>query len=191
MSAVTAFNTMLKSFLEELVEVFPEQKDVATFLSGLDAFTMIAPRKPLELFVEAMSPHADLVMAKDPALFAALEFPGIDFNAMWTSPGVTDATRAAIWQYIHMLFLMGTTVHSLPPEMLASVESMASDYAQKIEGGEMDFSSLASALMGGMGSGPLAGLVSGLGGGGGEGAPRALPAPPPAPRRKSGKKSSK
>lgn len=186
MSAVTAFNTLLKSFLEELVEVFPEQRDVATFLAGFDAFTLITPRKPLQLFVEAMSPHSDLIMTKNPALFDALEFPGIDFKAMWGSPGVTEATRTAIWQYIHMLFLMGTTVHSLPPEMLASVESMASDYAQKIEGGEMDFSGLASALMGGMG--PLAGLAAGMQGGGGGGAPRAAL---PAPQRKSGKKSSK
>jgi hypothetical protein len=174
MTTVTAFNTMLKSFLEELAEVFPEQRDVATFLAGFDAFTMITPRKPLQLFVEAISPHTDQLMTKDAKLFAALQFPGIDFNAMWTSPGVTDATRDAIWQYLHTLFLLGTTVQSLPPELLASIETVAQDCADKMQGGEMDFSSMASALMGGLG--PLANLAGG--------SAAALPAP----RRK---KSSK
>jgi hypothetical protein len=178
MTTVTAFNTMLKSFLEELTEVFPEQRDVATFLAGFDAFTTITPRKPLQLFVDAIAPHVDMLMTKDAGLFAALQFPGIDFNAMWTSPGVTDATRDAIWQYLHTLFLLGTTVQSLPPELLASIETVAHDCAEKMQGGEMDFSSMASALMGGLG--PLANLAGGAGA-----LPGALPA---APRRK---KSSK
>lgn len=160
MTTLTAFNTMLKSFLEELAEVFPEHRDVATFLAGFDAFTAITPRKPMEVFTAAMSPHADLIMAKNPALFEKLQFPGIDFNAMWTSEGVTDATRDAIWQYLHTLFLLGTTVQSLPPELLLSIENVAHDCAEKMQGGQMDFSSMASALMGGLG--PLASLAGGL-----------------------------
>lgn len=185
MTTLTAFNNMLKAFLDELVVVFPEQKDVATFAASFDTFVAISPRQPLDTFMAAMSPHAQLLMAKDPALFGQLQFPGIDFRAMWTSEGVTDVTKTAIWQYLQSLFLLGTTIQSLPPELLQSIETVAHDCAEKLQGGDMDFGTMASALMGGLG--PLADL-SALAGGSHEGS---LAAPPAAPRRHSSRRHPK
>lgn len=161
MTTVQAFNTMLRNFLEELRDVFPEQQDVATFLAGFDAFVMLNARKPLEVFMDAVSPHSDLLMARDPRLFDRLDFPGIDFAAMWNSPDVSEATHGAIWQYLHTLFLLGSTVSSLPPELLTSIESVASDCVEKIQSGQLDFGAMAGALMSGLG--PLAGLAGGGG----------------------------
>ena len=159
MTTLAAFNNMLKSFIEELVEVFPEQKDVATFLAGFDTFTAIGPRKPMEMFMAAVSPHAQLLMSKDASLFAHIKFPGIDFQAMWTSEGVTDKTREAIWGYLHSLFLLGTTLQSLPPELLQSIESVAHECAEKMQDQDIDFSTMANALMMGGGLPGLPGLA--------------------------------
>lgn len=171
MTTLAAFNNMLKAFLEELADVFPEQQDVATFLAGFDTFVALSPRKPMDTLMAALTPHAQLLMTKDAALFASLQFPGLDFNAMWSSEGVTDNTREAIWQYLHSLFLLGTTMQQLPPELLQSIESVAHECAEKMQGQDVDFGTMANALMGMSGPG-LANMLPGLGGGGGGAPPR-------------------
>lgn len=177
MSTVQAFNTMLKSFLEELADVFPEETQIRLFLDGLDSLVALAPRGPLDMFIQALSPHAGLAMAKDPELFKRLQFPGgIDFNKLW-SADISDNTREAIWQYINLLFLLGTTVQSMPAEMLQSIEQVAQNCADQMQNGQMDFSSLGSMLM----NGGLANLTAGLGPV--DEAEEAAPAAPRGPQR--------
>lgn len=155
MSTVQAFNTMLKNFLEELADVYPEETQIRLFLDGFDALVALNPSGPLEMFVDSLSPHADLAMAKNPELFKKLQFPGgIDFDKLW-SADVSDNTRDAIWQYINLLLLLGTTVRSMPPEMLQGIEAVAQNCASQLEAGQMDFSALGNMLM----NGGLAGLA--------------------------------
>ncbi len=150
MSTVQAFNTMLRSFLEELADVFPEETQISVFLEGFDPLVALTPRAPLDMFIAAMAPHAGLAMAKDPALFDNLQFPGgINFKKLWSSADVSDATRDAIWQYINLLLLLCTTVQSMPAEMLQTIETVAQTCADKVQSGQLDFSSLGSMLMGG------------------------------------------
>ena len=157
-----AFNTMLKNFLEELADVFPEEAQIRVFLDGFDAFVAINARAPMDLLVGSLTPHSGLVMAKDPALFDQLKFGGIDFKKLWAAD-ISDNTREAIWQYINLLFVLGTTVRSMPPQMLQGIESMAESCAAQLESGQLDLSALGG-LLGGGGGGGLADL---LGGGGG------------------------
>jgi hypothetical protein len=170
MSTVQAFNTMLKNFLEELAEVFPEETQIAVFLEGFDSLTAINARAPMDMFVESLAPHSALAMAKNPELFEKIKFPGgIDFGKLWQSD-ISDNTRDAIWQYINLLFLLGSTVRSMPVEMLQGIESVAQSCAEKIENGQLDFSALGSMLMGGaLGGGGLGGALGALGGLGGLG----------------------
>ena len=132
MTTLTAFNTMLKGFLEELREVYPEETSVGLFLSGFDALVAASPRVPLDMFVSAVQPHTDVLMAKDASLFARLDLAGIDLGKLWAQPDVSDNTREAIWQYLHTLFLLGTTVSSVPPELLQSIETVAANCAENI-----------------------------------------------------------
>lgn len=158
MSTVQAFNTMMKNFLEELADVFPEETQIKAFLDGFDALVTLTPRGPMEMFVDAVAPHSSLAMAKDPELFEKLNFPGgIDFRTLWASD-ISDNTREAIWQYINLLFLLGTTVRSLPTEMLDGIETVAKNCAEQLQNGSIDFSALGSMLMGG-GLGNLAELM--------------------------------
>jgi len=181
MSTVQAFNTMLKNFLGELAEVFPEETQITLFLEGFDALTTLTPRGPLDMFVEALTPHAGLAMAKDASLFDKLEFPGgIDFARLWKTD-ISDNTREAIWQYINLLFLLGTTVRSMPPEMLESIETVAKNCADQVQSGQLDFTSLGGMLMGGGLDGLAASLAGGgVGEGGGAGGGAAPSRPPKA-----------
>lgn len=159
MSTVQAFNTMLKNFLEELASVFPEEAQITTFLASFDALVALDATQPLGLFVDAIAPHAQLAMSKDPALFEHLKPGGIDFKRLWQAD-ISDATRDAIWQHINLLFLLGTTVRAMPPQMLESIESMAHACAEQVQSGQLDFSALSTMLLngGGAGLGALAGL---------------------------------
>lgn len=180
-ATVQAFNTMLRNFLEELADVFPEEPQIRLFLDGFDAFVSLNPRAPMDLFVDSLKPHAALATAKDPALFDELKFPGgIDFKKLWAAD-LSDNTREAIWQYINLLFVLGTTVRSMPPQMLQGIESMAETCAAQLESGQLDLSALGGLLGGSGGAGGLGGLAASLAATLGDSQP---PQPPKGQRRR-------
>jgi hypothetical protein len=158
MSTVDAFNSTLKNFLQELADVFPDEPGIGKVQLFLGTFDVVVAgankRVAMDSFLEAVTPHADYITAKDPKLFKKLELPGgISLKELWKK--ASDATREATWQYLQMLFLLGTTAAAVPPEMLNAIEGMASEYADKVKSGEMDLSSVTSMLLGGGGVGGL------------------------------------
>jgi hypothetical protein len=161
MTTLQAFNTLLRNFLHELTQTFPEDSTLAVSLDGLDTLAKMNARKPLEIFMEAIGAHAQLLLTKDPALFATpLELPGnLDLKTYWDSPGLSQASRDAIWQYLQQLYLLGSTVSALPPDMLTAIEGMAQECAGKIERGEADLGSITNMLL----SGGLGNLMGGPG----------------------------
>lgn len=172
-STVQAFNSMMSNFLEELRQTFPEEPKIAIVIESFDDLTSINARKPMELFTASLAPHGELVMAKNPDLFGQpIELPGgLDMSKLWAKEDVTQETRDAIWQYIQMLFMLGTTVQNLPPQLLETIESVALNCATQMQtdgGGAMNFGALSNMLMGGLGN--MLGGGAGLGGLGGLGA---------------------
>lgn len=169
-STVQAFNTMMGNFLDELQHTFPEETKVAVVNEAFADLCAVNARKPMELYIAGLAPYSELVMAKNPALFdQPIELPGgLDMSALWAKPDVTQETREAMWQYIQMLFMLGTTVQNLPPQLLETIEGVAMSCANQVAegGGGLDLSKLSGMLMGGLGSM--------LGGGGGGGGPAAL-----------------
>lgn len=192
-STVQAFNSMMANFLEELHQTFPEETKIAIVQEAFADLSSINARKPMELYTATLTPHQELVMQRNAALFEQpIELPGgLDMSALWSKPDVSEETRAAMWQYIQMLFMLGTTVQNLPPQLLDTIESVAMSCAGQMQEGPdggLDLSQLSSMLMGGLGS------VLGGGGGGanplaaltGGGANR-LTGPPPRTSRPSSK----
>lgn len=149
MSGLQAFNDMLKVFMDELAEVFPESKDIAMFATSLDDVISVNAKMPMQIFMDAVGPHAKRVAARDEHLFDVLQFPGIDFKAMWSSD-ISSGTKDAIWQYISTLLLLGTTVSSVPEDVLASIEQMAAECAQKIQDGDLSMEDMMTEVMGKM-----------------------------------------
>ena len=168
MTTLQTFNTLLRQFLDELATTFPEDAALAVSVPSFDKLVKANARKPLDLFNESLGPHAQLVMTKDPALFdQGLTIAGtIDLKTYWETPDLTDASRAAIWQYLQSLLALASTVSALPPEMLTAIESMAQECASKISSGETDLASMTSMLLGngaGADGGGLASLFNSLG----------------------------
>lgn len=133
---------MLSEFFCDLADTFDEYgviTDAKTMLEGLvaaDECTQI----PMQTFVDVFNPHATLIMNKDPKLFDVCEIPmitggGFDMAKEWTA--LEDDNREAIWNYVQQLFLTGTTILSMPSEVLSSIESLANGCMKKVESGEL------------------------------------------------------
>lgn len=156
-SSIQAFNSMMTNFLEELHQTFPEEQKIAIVIESFNDLTSINVRKPMELFTASLAPYSELVMAKNPDLFKQpIELPGgLDMSLLWAKPDVSQETRDAIWQYVQMLFMLGTTVQNLPEPLLETIESVAMNCATQMQtdgGGGINFSALSNMLMGGLGS---------------------------------------
>ena len=73
----------------------------------------------------------------------------LDAQSYWGK--MTPNTKDATWQYLQTLYMLGTTIVSIPQETLTMIESLAKDCADKIENGdeEIDQDALMK-MLGGM-----------------------------------------
>jgi len=46
----------------------------------------------------------------------------LNLHEIWKSEGCTPNTKNAIWQYLHSMYMIGTTMSMFPPETLAMIE---------------------------------------------------------------------
>lgn len=139
MSTVQAFNEMLGSFLDELCLVFPEEGRIKTYKSGFDLMKMADESAPLNLFMENIKEHQQQVMNKNEAYFFGEDAPdtvikelGIDHH--WKET-LSQENKDAIWQYLQTLSILGTTIQSVPPELLKSIEAIAENCTKQGHGG--------------------------------------------------------
>jgi hypothetical protein len=138
----------MKQFLEALAMTFPDHDEICLFQTMFDDLVKTNHRKPVDLFMNALQPYSDLVMKKDNALFEQPISLGnkIDLSALWKE-NLSDSSRDAIWKYIHTLFLLGTTVRTLSPELLTTIDGIAQNCADKIKSGNADLSTITQSLL--------------------------------------------
>lgn len=146
-----AFNGLLENFIEELQRTFPEEQGLEYFNEELRLMIKANSRAPLTLFMNALSPYTNLVVAKDAALFEQPINMGrhCDLKKLWSAPDLSDATREAIWQHIYTLFMLGMSLQYMTPDMLAGIETAAKNVAERMQAGEsLDFNSMLSTVAG-------------------------------------------
>ena len=136
MTSVNAFNDMMGQFLAELHKTFPEEKSIKKSMSGFELMRQSNPRLVVDGFMTGVSPYADKISARDDTFFLEeskkLDFlKGINIETHWSS--ISDATKDAIWQYISTLYMLGTTISSIPEDTLNMIEKVAKQCADQIE----------------------------------------------------------
>jgi hypothetical protein len=117
MSALSAFTTQLVNFFEELVNTFPEERDIKLALEAVKGAKKINPRLILDLYYdhvhkdlsEAIAKH-DVVLIRNAAqvkistqfneMISALAI----FDRHWDSMGVQN--QEVIWKYLHVLSML-------------------------------------------------------------------------------------
>ena len=153
MSTVQAFNSLLKTFVDDLARTNPANEQLTAFVTNFDTVVMLDEKKPMAMFMAAVGPKSDAIMAKDGAAFAGLNLGGIDLEALWAS--LSEANRAHVWEYLHMLVLLAKAVSSIPPALLQTIEGVASSAAASMQNGEVDFSGVMKMVMNMMGGSSL------------------------------------
>ena len=154
MASVTAFNDMMGQFLVELHKTFPEEKGVKKMMTSFDVLKSSNPRLVVDAFMNGVSPYADKISTKDES-FLLKEIENIDFlkdlniKSYWVR--MSANTRSATWQYLQTLYMLGTTITSIPDDTLSMIEKIAKECADKMQndGGGIDQDALMK-MMGGM-----------------------------------------
>jgi hypothetical protein len=159
MASVTAFNDMLSQFLVELHKTFPDETGIKKMTTSFEMLKKTNPRIIVDGFMKGVAPYADKISAKDEK-FILEEIEKIemlkDLNIKSYWARMSPATKAATWQYLQTLYMLGTTITAIPAETLSLIEGIAKDCADKMqtEGGEIDQDALMKmmgSMLGGMG----------------------------------------
>jgi hypothetical protein len=158
MASVTAFNDMLSQFLVELHKTFPDETGIKKMTASFEMLKKTNPRLVVDGFMKGVTPYADKISAKDEK-FILEEIEKIDLlkdlniKSYWDR--MSPNTKAATWQYLQTLYMLGTTITAIPAETLNLIEGIAKDCADKMqtEGGEIDQDALMKmmgSMLGGM-----------------------------------------
>ena len=139
MASVTAFNDMMGQFLVELHKTFPEEKGIKKMMTSFDVLKSSNPRLVVDAYMKGVSPYADKISAKDET-FLLKEIETIEFlkdlniKSYWER--MTANTKNATWQYLQTLYMLGTTITSIPDDTLKMIEGIAKDCADKMQDGD-------------------------------------------------------
>jgi hypothetical protein len=151
MTSVKAFNDMMEQFLTELRETFPEESAIKKYQMGFDLVKSANPKKCVKAFMKSVEPFAQSIMQKDER-FILDNPPDViaDLNIQkWWTPDLSQGTKDAIWQYMQTLYMLGTTITSIPADTLNMIEHVAKQCADTLQqGGGLDEKALMSSMSG-------------------------------------------
>ena len=139
MASVTAFNDMMGQFLVELHKTFPEEKGIKKMMTSFDVLKSSNPRLVVDAYMKGVSPYAEEISAKDET-FLLKEIETIEFlkdlniKSYWER--MSANTRSATWQYLQTLYMLGTTITSIPDDTLKMIEGIAKECADKMQDGD-------------------------------------------------------
>ena len=154
MASVSAFNDMMSQFLVELHKTFPDEKGIKKMLTSFDMLKSTNPHLVVNGFMEGVTPYAGKISAKDET-FLLEEVENIEFlrelDIRKYLGNMSTNTKAATWQYLQTLYMLGTTITSLPDDTLSQIEKIAKGVASQMQDGdgEIDQDSLMK-MMGSM-----------------------------------------
>lgn len=123
---------MMSQFINELEQTFPDDQVVK---NCKETFKTAQPRANFDDFMKDVAPWTSQMMGKSNDFFNAdNNFASkLNLHEIWKKEECTDNTRAAIWQYLQTLYMLGTTVNMFPPETLSMIEAAAETAAKNIK----------------------------------------------------------
>ena len=134
-----SFVHMALDFVRELEVLFPGEpffKECQYKFDGCSSVEAINAMKTI------LGDNVKLVHASDETLFDVISVPGIDAKKLWGE--MPHEAKAEFWQRLNALVLVATTVSNTPPELMSGLESIAAEFTEKIQNGNMDLSSMMS-----------------------------------------------
>ena len=136
MASYQAFNSMMEEFLNELVQTFPEEKSLKVEVTKFQTLRKANSKKVVEGFMNAICPYQNDIQQKNEKLMTDnnIDFlKKMNIQKWWTND-LSSNTKDAIWSYLQTLIMLGTTITSIPADMLKTIESVAEQCASSMDG---------------------------------------------------------
>lgn len=137
-TTLSSFNDLMQQFLDELEIAFPDDPKLKKYQSNFSILKKANVRKPLNSFMDAIAPHSTKIMSKDETYFLEADdafITDLDIKTKWES--ASETTKSAIWQYLQTLYIIGTTIKSLPSDALSMIEDVAKKCADSFNPDDM------------------------------------------------------
>jgi len=157
MASYQAFNSVLDEFLEELMNTFPEEKQIKVYHNQYLLLKKTNSRAVCEGFMTTIQPYINDIQSKNEKIMtnSDIEFlQKLNIHKWWNTT-LSDNTKDCIWQYLQTLTMLGTTITSIPANILSSIEGVAEQCASQMEGnsnGQPNLGSLFQGIQSIMGS---------------------------------------
>ena len=97
------FNSLLRAFLIDLSDVFPENDEIRRAADSFDYLVRANYKKPHQVFTKITGPFLEQIAVRDESVFQNLELCGIHLGALLNDDTVTNNTMHAIWEYVSQL----------------------------------------------------------------------------------------
>lgn len=131
--SIKTFTTVLKEFLKELENTFPEEKQIKTVRQRYKILKKTNPRKIVEMYMTGISGDESLLTSNNEEfIFKHSEMiPGLNLKSFWDR--CSDNTKASIWKYLNTLYVIGTTIVAIPQNMMEGIEKIAMQCAENMQ----------------------------------------------------------
>lgn len=156
MSSINAWCDMMGQFLDELEQTFDDEPAIKKCVVSFDLLRKANPRKCVDTYMNGCSKFSDKIMSKDESFFLETSdeielLRDLNIKKHWTTD-LSENSKNAIWQYIQTLYILGTTITSIPADALSMIEDVAAKCASSMQGDEKTLMSGMSGLFSQLGN---------------------------------------
>lgn len=126
------WNHIMREFLENLLNIFPENTHLQEYLDYFNELASKLPSKPMRLVVPQLKKYEKSIVDKNETFF--LEnwekvpfLKKIQFKPeMWSE--LEEENQEAIWTYLNNLYTFGTLLMKIPPSVISNAQKAAMRY---------------------------------------------------------------
>ena len=128
-TCVNHFNNFLKGFVENIMECFPEYKDVLENYYGELLENTSSDDKYVKRFMKKTLEFKDLITKRDESLFDndIYFLKNVNFKDLWNKENIGDNNKTKIWDHIQHLYLLGSAMVGDSQQLIDFVESVKKD----------------------------------------------------------------
>ena len=111
---VKKFNKIIKDFLDALINILPDEKDIVIFKSNVAVVGFVDETKIIKSFIEHIYPYKQRVLAKDETFF--LETGNVKSETDYLSESIhlkkiwkdnlSNENKEIVWKYFQVLILL-------------------------------------------------------------------------------------
>lgn len=120
-SEIQVFRNNIDKFVNQLINIYPDDKDLKIYRDKVNAFASINPRGMVEYFMSNVQPYVAHIMERNEDFFLKDLNPDnvienqkyrilFDKIKLLWEGGMTDDTKQTVWQYFTVFVTLGSII---------------------------------------------------------------------------------